>query len=240
MLASNTSTLRKSFIITIGFIVFLLSSCTSAREPRLRIGVSQCSEGPWRAKQNAEMERELLLHDGISMELICCHDNSQQQIKDIRYFIDQKVDLIIVSPNEPEDVTPTIGHDTECRQGLTYLVAYVLRVATEVIELSFYGGDPNVTMLIALDSRCIAETWVTGQWSECSGVEHVEPKIGAHPKTLCGILVGSGRGVGFHDAHDAGGIQFDACGLCQKHVAGTSQKHAAQGGSSLLAVVHKV
>lgn len=72
--------------------------------------------------------------------------------------------------------------------GLTYLVAYVLRVATEVIELSFYGGDPNVTMLIALDSRCIAETWVTGQWSECSGVEHVEPKIGAHPKTLCGIF----------------------------------------------------
>ena len=109
MLASNTSTLRKSFIVTIGFIAFLLSSCTSSREPRLRIGVSQCSEGPWRAKQNAEMERELLLHDGISMELICCHDNSQQQIKDIRYFIDQKVDLIAVSPNEPEDVTPAVA-----------------------------------------------------------------------------------------------------------------------------------
>ena len=55
------------------------------------------------------MERELLLHDGISMELICCHDNSQQQIKDIRYFIDQKVDLIAVSPNEPEDVTPAVA-----------------------------------------------------------------------------------------------------------------------------------
>lgn len=109
MLASNTSTLRKSLIITIGFIVFLLSSCTSSREPRLRIGVSQCSEGAWRAKQNAEMERELLLHDGISMELICCHDNSQQQIEDIRYFIDQKVDLIAVSPNEPEDVTPAVA-----------------------------------------------------------------------------------------------------------------------------------
>ena len=109
MLASNTSTLRKSFIVTIGFIAFLLSSCTSSREPRLRIGVSQCSEGPWRAKQNAEMERELLLHDGISMELICCHDNSQQQIEDIHNFINQKVDLIIVSPNEPEDVTPAVA-----------------------------------------------------------------------------------------------------------------------------------
>ena len=77
--------------------------------PRYRIGVSQCSEGPWRAKQNAEMERELLLHDGISMELICCHDNSQQQIEDIHNFINQKVDLIIVSPNEPEDVTPAVA-----------------------------------------------------------------------------------------------------------------------------------
>lgn len=109
MLASNTSTLRESFIVTIGFIAFLLSSCTSAREPRLRIGVSQCSEGAWRAKQNSEMERELLLHDGISMELICCHDNSQQQIEDIHYFIRQKVDLIVVSPNEPEDVTPAVA-----------------------------------------------------------------------------------------------------------------------------------
>ena len=112
MFASKTSTGIKTFIVTIGFFVFfaiLLSSCSSSREPRYRIGVSQCSEGPWRSKQNAEMERELLLHDGISMELICCHDNSQQQIEDIHYFINQKVDLIVVSPNEPEDVTPAVA-----------------------------------------------------------------------------------------------------------------------------------
>ncbi len=115
MFILKNSSLAKTFLVTIGFIVtlgfvaFLLVSCSSAREPRYRIGVSQCSEGPWRSKQNAEMERELLLHDGISMELICCHDNSQQQIEDIRSFIDQKVDLIVVSPNEPEDVTPAVA-----------------------------------------------------------------------------------------------------------------------------------
>ncbi len=95
-------------IVAIGSIALLLDSCSSPQEPRYRIGVSQCSEGAWRAKQNAEMERELLLHDGISMELICCHDISQQQIEDIRGFIKQKVDLIVVSPNE-EDVTPAIA-----------------------------------------------------------------------------------------------------------------------------------
>lgn len=137
MLASNTSTLRKSFIITIGFIVFLLSSCTSSREPRLRIGVSQCSEGAWRAKQNAEMERELLLHDGISMELICCHDNSQQQIKDIRYFIDQKVDLIAVSPNEPEDVTPAIA---EAMDAGIPVVVFDRQVIGDKYT-AFVGGD---------------------------------------------------------------------------------------------------
>ena len=115
MFASKTLPVQKSFIVTIGNIVtialvaFLLSACSSSQEPRYRIGVSQCSEGPWRAKQNTEMERELLLHDGISMELICCHDNSQQQIEDIHYFINQKVDLIVVSPNEPEDVTPAVA-----------------------------------------------------------------------------------------------------------------------------------
>ena len=115
MFASKTLPVHKSFIVTIGKIVtialvaFLLSACSSSREPRYRIGVSQCSEGAWRSKQNAEMERELLLHDGISMELICCHDNSQQQIEDIHYFIREKVDLIVVSPNEPEDVTPAVA-----------------------------------------------------------------------------------------------------------------------------------
>ena len=137
MFASNTSTLRKSFIVTIGFIAFLLSSCTSAREPRLRIGVSQCSEGPWRSKQNAEMERELLLHDGISMELICCHDNSQQQIKDIRYFIDQKVDLIAVSPNEPEDVTPAIA---EAMDAGIPVVVFDRQVIGDKYT-AFVGGD---------------------------------------------------------------------------------------------------
>ena len=55
------------------------------------------------------MERELLLHDGIVMELRTANDNSQRQIDDIRYFVKQKVDLLIVSPYEAEAITPAVS-----------------------------------------------------------------------------------------------------------------------------------
>ena len=61
------------------------------------IGVSQCSEGSWRDKLNKEMERELLLHEGVAMELRCAHDNNQTQIEDIQYFIDKNTISICVS-----------------------------------------------------------------------------------------------------------------------------------------------
>ncbi len=86
-----------------------LVACSEPQEPRYRIGVSQCSGGAWREKLNSEMERELLLHDGIAMEIRNANDSNQQQIEDVQYFIDQKVDLLIVSPNEAQKITPVIA-----------------------------------------------------------------------------------------------------------------------------------
>ncbi len=86
-----------------------LIACNTPQAPQYRIGVSQCSGGAWREKLNSEMERELLLHDGIVMEIRNANDSNQQQIEDVRYFIDQQVDLLIVSPNEAKEITPVIS-----------------------------------------------------------------------------------------------------------------------------------
>ena len=124
-------------IVTIVTISSILCSCTSAREPRLRIGVSQCSEGAWREKQNAEMERELLLHDGIAMELRSADDDSRHQIDDIRYFVNQKVDLLIVSPYEAETITPIVS---EVYDAGIPVVVFDRRVEGDKYT-AFVGGD---------------------------------------------------------------------------------------------------
>ena len=75
------------FITGILLSSLLFISCSDKDTHEYRIGVSQCSGGFWRQKQNNEMLRELLLQEGATMELRCAEDNDEKQINDILYFI---------------------------------------------------------------------------------------------------------------------------------------------------------
>ena len=57
---------------------------------------------------NKEMHREAMLSHEVDLEIRSAGDDNQIQCDDIRYFIDQKVDLLIVSPNEADAVTPAV------------------------------------------------------------------------------------------------------------------------------------
>ena len=80
----------------------------SKSERRYKIGVSQCSEDDWRSKLNDEIEREMMFHNEIDVEIRSADDNSQKQIDDIDYFIKNGVDILIVAPNEANGLTPKI------------------------------------------------------------------------------------------------------------------------------------
>ncbi len=73
-----------------------------------KIGVSQCSQDDWRMKMNDEINREIMYHEDAEVEIRSADDNSQKQIEDIRYFVKNGFDIIIVSPNEAESLTPVI------------------------------------------------------------------------------------------------------------------------------------
>lgn len=105
-----TKPLLYLFLFTL--ISFAVASCDTGvdeKEHHYRIGVSQCSSGHWRDKLNSEMQRELLLHENISMEIVCADDNDDKQIEQIQHFIDEKVDLIIVSPNMEKPLTEIVA-----------------------------------------------------------------------------------------------------------------------------------
>lgn len=84
-----------------------MSSC-SHREPHFRIGVSQCSDDEWRHQMNSEMAREALFYDGVEIDIRTVKDDNAQQEKDIRQFIKEGVDLLIVAPNEAAPITPVV------------------------------------------------------------------------------------------------------------------------------------
>lgn len=87
-------------------IIFILWGCTESKT--YRIGVSQCSQDDWRAKMNDEINREIMFHEDAVAEIRSADDSSAKQIADIKYFVDNGFDIIIVSPNEAEALTPII------------------------------------------------------------------------------------------------------------------------------------
>lgn len=83
-----------------------LFSCTENKV--YKIGVSQCSQDDWRMKMNDEINREIMFHEDAIVEIRSADDSSTKQIDDIKYFVENGFDIIIVSPNEAAALTPTI------------------------------------------------------------------------------------------------------------------------------------
>lgn len=87
-------------------VVLLSASCNHSKQ--YKIGVSQCSEDDWRRKMNAEINREIMMHPDAMVEIRSADDNSERQIADINYFLDNNFDIIVVSPNEADALTPSV------------------------------------------------------------------------------------------------------------------------------------
>lgn len=125
------------------FILLLFSVLTTACHQSLsckngyRIGVSQCSNDAWRTKMNEEMQRELIFHPEISLEIRHANDNSQLQCLQIDSFINEDVDLLIVCPNEAEEVKSAVSRAYDA--GVPVIVAD--RQVTGEKYTAFIGGD---------------------------------------------------------------------------------------------------
>lgn len=120
--------------------MYFLSSCSN-REPKYHIGVSQCSNEDWREKMNREIQREALIVGQVAVDIRSADGDSQRQIADIRSLIAQKVDLLIISPNESAPLTPAVEE------------AY--RAGIPVILIDRKAHTPHYTAYIGIDNRQI-------------------------------------------------------------------------------------
>lgn len=117
-------------------LLFFISSCSKTKQDFI-IGVSQCSDDEWRNRMNEEIEREALFYPGLNVEIKTVEDNNKEQIKDIEEFIAEGVNLLVVSPNEAEAITPVI--EKAYNSGIP--VVLVDRKITSDKYTAFVGGN---------------------------------------------------------------------------------------------------
>lgn len=129
--------MRKTIhIIILLFVTTLLFMACTGNERKV-VAVSQCSINEWRDQMNEEMRREAFFHTDLNVEYHSTADNSEEQIKDIESFIERKVDLIVVAPNEEEALRPVIekAYDAGIK------VVMIDRKANTDKYTAYVGGD---------------------------------------------------------------------------------------------------
>lgn len=78
------------------------------------IGLSQCNLGePWRVQMNADIEEAAKKHPEITLVERDAQNKSETQQSQVREFIQQKVDLIIISPKESRPLTRPVEEAME-------------------------------------------------------------------------------------------------------------------------------
>ena len=97
-------------VILLFSLIIVCISCTinTKTNKRYTIGFSQVQEDDWRKTMLQEMNREVAFHNNINYKVRDAKGNSQTQIKQIQELIKEKVDILIVSPNETEPLIPIL------------------------------------------------------------------------------------------------------------------------------------
>lgn len=95
------------FLLVIVFV--LLPACKNLQESKAyKVGFSQCIVDEWRESMYQEMLRELIFHEEIELLYQDAGASNEKQIVQIREFLKQGIDLLIISPNEDEALRPII------------------------------------------------------------------------------------------------------------------------------------
>jgi signal transduction histidine kinase/DNA-binding response OmpR family regulator len=140
------------------------------------IGFSQCTSADiWRETMHREMLIELAFYPELKMIMKDANSNNEQQIKDIEDLLNQGIDLLIVSPNESEPLTPIV--EKAFNSGIPVIV--LDRNITSDAYTAFVGGN---NYLIGQEAGKYAAKLLKGKGKiiEITGLAGSTPSIDRH------------------------------------------------------------
>jgi ribose transport system substrate-binding protein len=144
-----------SAVLTFGLIA--LSACGSAttdtapkkpdqpaKKTHFLIGMSQANLGePWRVAMNDQIGAAAAKHPELKVVYADAAQDNSKQIADVENFIQQKVDLLIISPNEAKPLTAVVKK------------AYDAGIPVIVLDRKVEGDA--FTQFIGADNKMIGE-----------------------------------------------------------------------------------
>lgn len=174
---------RQSAIIFVLFIGIFNLSCNKNVQNKYIIGFSQCMmDDVWRQAMMVEMNIEVSNYDNIDIIIMDAEENNQKQIKQIKELIKRKVDVLIISPNEPNSITPVAVE--AYRAGIPTIIAdrkinsdeYTVYVGGDSYKIGKMVGEYVNTLLDS--NSTILEIW---------GTKTTSPAIERHQGFIDGL-----------------------------------------------------
>lgn len=165
---------RKLHLIIYVAIIVLLTGC--AQQPRKYvIGVSQCSEDTWRDKLNDELKMGEYLNDSLIVKLASSNDDNVLQNKQVNQFIDEGVDLLIVSPNQLSAISKSVERAYD--KGIP-VILYDRKTNSDKYT-AFIGCD-NYTICKSMGTFIAQQLQGKGRIVEIRGLEGSSPALERH------------------------------------------------------------
>lgn len=165
---------RKLHLIIYVAIIVLLTGC--AQQPRKYvIGVSQCSEDTWRDKLNDELKMGEYLNDSLIVKLASSNDDNMLQNKQVNQFIDEGVDLLIVSPNQLSAISKSVERAYD--KGIP-VILYDRKTNSDKYT-AFIGCD-NYTIGKSMGTFIAQQLQGKGRIVEIRGLEGSSPALERH------------------------------------------------------------
>ncbi|MCP9765173.1 substrate-binding domain-containing protein [Lacihabitans soyangensis] len=174
----------KAPVLKVSFIAFILiaiTSCSYQQEHKYRIVFLQCCHDEWRDVMNSEMKRELAFHPDVKLETIESYSNTEKQIEQLKSLAKQKIDLLIITPNESKPLTAAIEE--------------IYKAGIPIVFVDRKTESRNYTAFIGADNYEIGKTagkFLASQFKDGGNIIEVQLEMTSSPATE--------RNRGFKDA----------------------------------------
>lgn len=174
------------------------------------VGYSQANNAePYRAQLNLQLKHFIKKYPKLKLLPIAdAKQNSATQVSQMQNFIQQKVDILIVSPNEPAPLTPAVTQACEAKVPVIVLD----RTVNTDCYSTFIGGD-NYAIGKKAGERAVKALPKGGNVAELRGVLSSQPQIDRHKGFADAI---KGHGIKVSAQREAKWLRGDATKIMQQ------------------------
>ena len=117
-------------------------ACGRGRKTQFLVGFSQCNLGePWRVAMNRAAQNEAQKHPDMEVVYSDAQQDNSKQVADVETFLRQRIDLLIISPNEAKPLTEVVAR------------AFAQKIPVIILDRAIEGE--SYTCFIGADNRAI-------------------------------------------------------------------------------------